>query len=95
MADTRFDSGIPSYLIAADNHQIAGSEDGNSMFSFGKFAAGAAVGAAAGTLVAPVLGTAAGGLIGFAATAGGAILGGLTAKTDGKFLQAAVVSGRR
>lgn len=82
---------LPSYIVAADNHQVANG-DTSLMDSFVKDikmgaggAAGAVLGAELGSVV-PGVGT------GIGAVAG-AIIGSVTGYTDGKFTAAAAMSG--
>lgn len=73
---------IPSYLVAADNHQVANGD--MSLGEIVKTGLGVAAGAAAGQALIPIP------VVG--AVVGG-VLGGLTAESDGKFVQASIISG--
>ena len=78
---------LPSYIVAANNHQIANND--NSLLDFSKAAAGGAAGALMGAelgSVVPGLGNIVGGAI-------GAITGAVTGYTDGKFTAAAAMVG--
>lgn len=85
---------IPSYMVAADNHQTANGDF--SLLNVAKDVAGAGAGAYAGMLVGqtaipiPGVGTAIG--AGLGAVVGG-IVGYKTADSDGKFAQASLLSG--
>lgn len=76
---------FPSYLVAADMHNLAA--DKLTLGDYVKGGAGAAVGAAIGSLVpVPILGTIGGAAI-------GGLIGAATAVTDGKWAAASITSG--
>lgn len=76
---------MPSYMVAADNHNVA--SDTWSMLDMAKAGTGAVTGAAIGTLFPlPIVGTIGGAVI-------GGLLGAATAVTDGKFAAASILSG--
>lgn len=71
---------MPSYLVAADNHNAYAGDW--TLTDTAKALAGGAAGAAAGSAVFPIVGTVIGGIIGATAAA-----------TDGKWIGASVLSG--
>jgi hypothetical protein len=75
-------TGVPSYLVAADNHNLAAGTD--TILDYAKFIGGAAVGAIAGQAAIPIP------IVGAAI---GAIIGGETARSNGAFMAASLTSG--
>lgn len=76
---------MPSYMVAADNHNIASGSW--SMVDYAKGGAGAVAGGIIGSFIpVPVLGTLGGAAIGSA-------IGAATIATDGKFAAASILSG--